>query len=270
MSDKTVKATVERGALVSAIKEINKELGMDPLIPTKTKKGEKMPAPELTALLLKYAKGFNDKTGEFQDDLKITRSDNLSDETFATLEAIGAFKSAKAEKKADKKDVKKGKEEKPAKAKKPEKAKKEPKAKKGDTRDKGILDVLTSFSGTVEGIVIAYDKLLIKKQPMKAHLAEAEELQKTLKKQYDLKKHIAYRTKYCGYNFAEEGENFFLNDIDLTKAQKFDVPKINVVSTGKLPSQTGATAPALPNKQKDAKSTSASPKKGKDKSKTKK
>lgn len=193
----------DRKALVSAVKDMNKTLGLNPKIFTKVG-DEPVKEEVLIDALTKAARGYDEESGKYVKDDAVSREkDALSDETWAVLKQIGALpskKSEKSEKKTDKKPAKEGVEKKKL-------GDGEGKLKVSPTRTAGRipqdfkgLKADLEASGKDAAISRKFDKILLTKQTLGEHIKEADKLGSSLKMVH----HIRYRFENCGYDFLDK------------------------------------------------------------------
>lgn len=207
------KVKVERKALVHAAKDMNEVMGLNPKIRCKDTEGEPIADKEIADKIVKAAKGFNEKKNKFVDDDAASRTDdNLDDETWETLELLGAVepvakKSAKKAKKAADEDEDEPKGKKSGKSVKEslKGAKDEPKG--GSTRGAGVrAKTFKELKASLEEydgdtITTLLNKLLLTKQTLGEHIAQA-------KKEFNYTGSLASHIKYCyealGYDFIDK------------------------------------------------------------------
>lgn len=194
---------IDRKALVSAAKDMNTTLGLNPKIKFKDDKGEPRTDKAIADDVAKYAKGFDDETGKYVKDNAVSReSDDLQDGTWEVLELLGAV--AKVEKPEPKKGKSK-KEEKTGIAKKGL-DKEDKKLKQSGVRAAGRLpkdfkSLKTALEAVDKNAAIArqFDKLLLTKQTLGEHLKAAAKLGGNL----SLITHLRYRYEISGFDFKD-------------------------------------------------------------------
>jgi hypothetical protein len=87
---------IERAVIIAAAKEMNKVLDLDPAISLKDDAGAKLTTEAIAEQIVKWGKGFDEKTNKFDPELAVTRDDKLSKETFAVLETLEVLPKKKA------------------------------------------------------------------------------------------------------------------------------------------------------------------------------
>lgn len=225
---------LERADLVHVIKALNQGLQLKPAI--KTKVGDTFVADdELKKIIIKIAKGYDEKTGKYVEADAVTRTNvELDVKTWAVLDCLLATKAdKKADKKTDKASADKGKTAlKSPETKEIRKPREVRSAGRFPTEFKALKKHLEAMTGEVS-LAREYDRQLLTKATLAEHLAMAEKIQKKHGVTRSIIPHIKWRVENDGWLFKDtrkfqHDENGIVQLIGSDPAQakkvKFDMP----------------------------------------------